>query len=473
MSLETSAAEILAARTQMALTLGFHIVLAAISIGLPALTLLAEWRAYRTGDPVYRELARRWAKATGVLFAVGAVSGTVLSFEMGTLWPHFMAKFGQVFGAAFAMEGIAFFIEAIFIGVYLYGWDRLSPRAHLLTGIPIVVGGVASAFFVVTVNSWMNQPRGFRIDAHGDVTDVRPLAAMFNPATPPEAVHLILASFMVCGFTVASVYAVALLRGRRDAYHRRAFAIPFTFAAVTAPIQVLVGDWATRFVSTNQPVKFAAIEGIEHTRSGVPFRLGFLEIPNGLSLLLKFDPHARLRGLDAWPADLRPPEHVPHYAFDLMVTIGTLLVLLGAWALLSWWRRRELPRSRWFLRAAAPAGVGAIIAMEAGWTATEVGRQPWIVYGVMRVDQAVNPGSGLTAGLYVVMAVYALLAVVTVTVLRRIARAPETAVGVATGGSTPPGAEPGTGAEPDAEADTGVGSGTGTGAAEDQKGALR
>jgi len=425
MSIASTATDFMAARTQMALTLGFHIVLAAIGIGLPALTLLAEWRGHRTGDPVYRELARRWARATGVLFAVGAVSGTVLSFEMGTLWPHFMAKFGAVFGAAFAMEGIAFFIEAIFIGVYLYGWDRLSPRAHMLTGLPIVIGGVASAFFVVTVNSWMNQPRGFRIDAQGDVVDVRPLAAMFNPATPPEAVHLILASFMVCGFTVASVYAVGLLRGRRDAYVKRGFAIPFTFAAVTAPIQVIVGDWATRFVADKQPIKFAAMEGIERTQDGVPFKVGFLEIPNMLSVLLRFDPHARLRGLDSWPRDLEPPAHVPHYAFDLMVGIGTALVLLGAWALLAWWRRRDLPRSRWFLRAASLAGVGAALAMEAGWTTTEVGRQPWIVYGVMRTGDAVNEGSGLTAGLYVVIAVYAVLAAVTVTVLRRIAKAPE------------------------------------------------
>lgn len=424
MTFASSAGEILAARTQMALTLGFHIVLAAIGIGMPALTLLAEWRGTRTRDPVYRELARRWAKATGVLFAVGAVSGTALSFEMGTLWPRFMARFGAVFGVAFAMEGIAFFIEAIFIGVYLYGWDRLSPRAHLLSGLPIVVGGVASAFFVVTVNSWMNQPRGFRIDAQGRVTDVRPLAAMFNPATPTEGVHLILASLMVCGFTVASVYAVAMLRGKRDAYHRRAFAIPFTLAAVVAPIQVLVGDWATRFVAARQPVKFAAMEGIERTRDGVPLRFGPVEIPDMLSLMLRFDPKARLRGLDSWPRDLEPPAHIPHYAFDLMAGIGTLLVLLGGWALLAWWRRRALPRSRWFLRAAALSGVGAVIAMEAGWTTTEVGRQPWIVYGVMRTDQGANPGSGLTIGLYVVVVVYAVLAAVTITVLRRIARTP-------------------------------------------------
>src|SRR5690349_1999310 len=188
----------------MAFTLGFHIVLASIGIGLPALTILAEWRSQRTGDPAYEALARTWMKAAGVLFAVGAVSGTVLSFEMGTLWPNFMKTYGQVFGAAFSMEGIAFFIEAIFMGIYLYGWDRLSPRAHLLTGIPVVISGLLSAFFVVCVNSWMNQPQGFKL-VNGEVTDVRPLRAMFNPATPPQAAHLILASLMVCGFIVASV----------------------------------------------------------------------------------------------------------------------------------------------------------------------------------------------------------------------------------------------------------------------------
>lgn len=411
-------ADFMAARSQMAFTLGFHIVLASIGIGLPALTVLAEWRGIRTGDPHYRELARRWAKATGVLFAVGAVSGTVLSFEMGTLWPHFMATYGQVFGAAFAMEGIAFFIEAIFIGIYLYGWNRLSPKAHLLSGIPIAVSGILSAFFVVTVNSWMNQPRGFHV-VNGKVTDVHPIQAMFNPATPPEATHLIIASLMVCGFVVASVYSMPLLRGRGTRYHKLGFAIPFTLAAVCAPIQLIVGDWAVRFVSEKQPVKFAAMEGVDHTQAGVPFKAGPVEIPNGLSLLLKFDPHAKLRGLDMVAVKDRPPAPVVHTAFDLMAGIGTALILLAAWALLAWLRRRDLPRSPWFLRAALFAGVAAVVAMEAGWTVTEVGRQPWIVYGVMRTSGAVSTAHGLQWGLYAVFALYALLGGVTVWVLRR------------------------------------------------------
>jgi cytochrome d ubiquinol oxidase subunit I len=417
-STSTVPGDFLAARSQMAFTLGFHIILASIGIGLPAITVLAEWRALKTGDRAYRELARRWARATGVLFAVGAVSGTVLSFEMGTLWPHFMATYGQVFGPAFAMEGIAFFVEAIFIGIYLYGWDRLSPRAHLLTGIPIVVSGILSSFFVVTVNSWMNQPKGFHV-AGGRVTDVHPLAAMFNPATPTEAAHLIVASLMVCGFVVASVYAVPLLRGRATRYHRLGFAIPFTMAGALAPVQLVVGDWATRFVSSHQPVKFAAMEGVDRTRSGVPFRLGPLQIPDGLSLMLKFHPNAAIQGIDAVPVNDRPPAEVVHTAFDIMIGIGTALLLLAGWALLAWWRRRDLPRSRWFPRLALLSGAAAVVAMEAGWTVTEVGRQPWIVYGVMRTSSAVNTSGGLQWGLYIVVALYAALAAVTIWVLRR------------------------------------------------------
>ncbi|WP_329519310.1 cytochrome ubiquinol oxidase subunit I [Spirillospora sp. NBC_01491] len=445
-----SPADFMAARQQMAFTLGFHIVLASIGIGLPAITLLAEWRALRTGDPVYAELARRWMKAAGVLFAVGAVSGTVLSFEMGTLWPGFMDKYGQVFGAAFALEGIAFFIEAIFMGIYLYGWDRLSPRVHFLTGIPVVIAGLLSASFVLTVNSWMNQPRGFKL-VDGEVTDVNPLAAMFNPATPVQAVHLILASLMVCGFIVASVYAVALLRdhraGRVDRYHRLGFAIPFSLGAVCAPLQVVVGDWAIRFVADNQPAKFAAMEGVEHTEAGVPFRFAVFEIPNALSMMLKFDAHATLRGMDSIPADVRPPAEVVKTSFEIMIALGMALLALAAWWALSWWLRRraagrtgdldgrrELPWKPWFLRAATLTGVAAAIAMEAGWTTTEVGRQPWIVYGVMRTEEAVNPSPGLRWGLYIVVGVYAVLAAATISVLRRMRRRPEPAL---PGGGTP------------------------------------
>jgi cytochrome bd ubiquinol oxidase subunit I len=426
-----TAADLAAARSQMALSLGWHIVLACFGVGMPAITLIAEWRGQRTGDPNYRLLARRWARAMGVLFAVGAVSGTILSFEMGLLWPGLMGTYGQVIGLPFAMEGIAFFIEAIFLGIYLYAWDRLPPRTHLLTGVPVVLAGTASAFFVVTANAWMNQPTGFE-QAGGRIVAVDPWAAMFNPATPPQTAHLIVAAFMVAGFGMASVYAVAMLRGRRDRYHRLGFLVPFTLAALLTPVQIGVGDWAARFVADRQPVKLAAMEGIFTTARGVPLHVGGIavdgqlryavEVPDGLSLLARWDPKATIRGLDQVPVTDRPPVNVVHPAFDLMVGCGVVLLTLAGWALLAWWRRRDLPRSPWFLRAAAASGVLAVLALEAGWVTTEVGRQPWIVYGIERTADAVNPAPGLRYGFALVAAVYALLTVVTVAVLRRLAR---------------------------------------------------
>ncbi|WP_067069683.1 cytochrome ubiquinol oxidase subunit I [Carbonactinospora thermoautotrophica] len=424
-------ADFMAARMQMAFTLGVHIVFACFGIGLPALTVFAEWRGVRTGDPHYLLLARRWAKAMGVLFAVGAVSGTILSFEMGTLWPRFMAAFGPAIGLPFAIEGIAFFVEAIFLGIYLYGWDRLPPKVHVLTGIPIVLGGLASAFFVVTVNAFMNDPAGIRVE-DGRVVEVRPLAAMFNQAVPTQTSHMIVAAFLVASFGVASVYAVAMLRGRRDRYHRLGLILPFTVGAVLAPVQFLIGDLAARYVADHQPAKFAAMEGVLRTEAGAPFHLGGIvdgdrmrfavQIPNGLSLLLRFDPDAVIRGLDSIPPDARPPVAVVHLSFQVMVGIGTLLMGLAAWFALTWWRRRDLPRSPWFLRLTAVSGVLAAIALEAGWVTTEVGRQPWIVHGVMRTADAVNPNPGLTTGLYVVLAVYVVLVTATVVVLRRMTR---------------------------------------------------
>jgi cytochrome bd ubiquinol oxidase subunit I len=426
-------ADLFAARSQMALSLGWHIVVACLGVGFPALVMLAEWRGIRTGEPAYALLARRWARALGVLFAVGAVSGTILSFEMGILWPGLMGTYGEVIGLPFAIEGIAFFVEAIFLGVYLYGWDRLPPRVHLLTGVPILLAGIASAFFVVTANAWMQQPRGFDL-VDGEVTNVDPWAAMFNPATPPQTVHMILAAFVVAGFLVASVYAVALLRGRRDRYHRLGFLLAFTVAAVVVPVQIGVGDWAAHFVATNQPAKLAAMEGVFRTARGVPLHLGgierdgelryTIEIPYGLSLLAHWDPHAEIAGLDQVPAADRPPVTVVHWAFQLMVASGLALLGLAAWFALAWWRRHDLPRSRWFLRAAALAGAAAVLALEAGWVTTEVGRQPWIVWGVMRTSEAVSNAPGLRYGLYLLLVVYALLAFATVYVLRRLARVP-------------------------------------------------
>jgi cytochrome bd ubiquinol oxidase subunit I len=422
------------ARQQMAFSLGSHIIIASLGMAFPFLVVFAEWRGQRTGDRVYDTLARRWAKAMGVLFAVGAVSGTILSFEFGILWPAWMRRFGDVMGLPFAMEGFAFFLEAIFVGIYLYGWDRLPPRVHLLTGIPIGIAGVASAFFVVAANGWMNTPTGFEI-VGGRVTDVDPWAAFFNDALWPEAMHMILAAFIVAGCLVATPYAWAMLHGKNDRYHRIGLALPLTVALVTVPIQIVVGDWAARNVAHNQPTKLAAMEGQFDTERGAPIHIGGwfdtdgeirfgIRIPKGLSLLARHEPNAEIQGLEAVPPEDRPPVNVVRLAFQTMVGIAFGLLGLGLWMLIAWRRNRTLPRSRWFLRFAVAAGPAAVIALEAGWVVTEVGRQPWIVYEVMRVADAVTTAPNIRYGYFLLVAVYAVLAVATLYVLRRLARIP-------------------------------------------------
>jgi cytochrome d ubiquinol oxidase subunit I len=426
------AANLVMARSQMALSLGWHIVFACFGIAFPALVVFTEWLGHRRGEPALTRLAHTWAKAMGVLFAAGAVSGTLLSFEMGILWPGLMDRFGEVFGFPFVLEGFAFFVEAIFVGVYLFGWERLSARAHMLSALPMVVAGIAGAFFVVSANAWMNNPTGFRLDARGDVVDARPWAAMFGPSTWPQFTHMWMAAFMVTGFLTASVYAVGILRGRRDRYHRMGLLIPLTVAAVATPVQIGVGDWIATTVADNQPAKLAAMEGLYETTAGAGLSIGGIyvdnelryavRIPHGLSLLIHHDPDGVVRGLEEVPADERPPVNMVHLAYNAMVGVGVALLGLAAWFGLVWWRRRRLPDTVWFPRAVAVAGVAAVVAMEAGWITTEVGRQPWIVYGLMRTSDAVSPAPGLGWGLVAVVAVYGVLTGFTVVVLRRMAR---------------------------------------------------
>jgi len=425
------ATDLLFAREQMAFSLGWHIIVACFGVGFPALVLFAEWRSYRRGDRDLAALAHTWARALGVLFAVGAVSGTILSFEMGMLWPGLMSRFGAIYGFPFTLEGFAFFLEAIFVGVYLFGWDRLSPRAHLLCGVPILVSGVFGAFCVVAANSWLNTPEGFTV-RDGEIVDVHPVAAMFNPSTWPETAHMVLAALMVTGFCTAAVYAVGMLRGRRDRYHRLGLLVPLTLGAVAAPVQIVVGDWIAGTVAEHQPVKLAALEGLSHGGTHIPLSLGgvyvnvklryALRIPSGLSLLVDRNPNGRVAGLDTAPPELRPPVNITHLSYDLMVSIGFGLLALAAWLGFVWWRRRDLPRSRWFLRAVAVSGIAAVAALEAGWTATEVGRQPWVVYEIQLTRDAVSTAPGLRYGFFAVLAVYAVLTWLTGWVLRRLAR---------------------------------------------------
>jgi len=422
------------AREQMAFSLGTHIVIACIGMSVPFIVVFAEWRGQRTGDPVYTTLARRWAKALGVLFAVGAVTGTILSFEFGILWPRWMGRYGDVMGLPFAMEGFAFFLEAIFIGIYLYGWDRLPPRVHLWTGVPIGIAGVASAFFVVAANGWMNEPTGFRLDAQGNVVHVDPFAAMFNSALWPEATHMILAAFIVGGGLFAMPYAWRLLRGGATRYHRVGLMVPLTIAMVAAPVQIVVGDWAARHVAEHQPVKLAAMEGLYRTESGAPIHVlgvyvdnhvvGGIAIPDGLSILAFHNADATVKGLQTVTAADRPPVNVVRASFQVMVAIGTAMVALGLWMLLAWRKRRAMPRSRWFLRAALATGPAAVVALECGWVVTEVGRQPWIVYNVMRVRDAVTDAPNIRFGFIGLVLLYVVLFTFTVLVLRRLARVP-------------------------------------------------
>jgi len=427
------AAETFAARQQMTLSLGWHIVIACLGVGFPIVILTAEWLGLR-GDAAAARLARHWAKAFGVLFAVGAVSGTILSFEFGILWPGLMGTFGDVWGLPFAIEGVAFFLEAIFLGIYLYGWDRFTPRAHLLVGLPIPFAGVASAIFVVTANAWMNQPSGFDVAhyaATGKVRGVDPWAAMFNPATPPETAHMVFAAIMVAGFAVSSVYAWGLLHGRRDRYHRVGFLVPFVIAAVATPVQIGLGDWSARFLYERQPVKFAALEGVMETTTRAPLTIGGiyvdgevrygLKIPAALSFMADRDLDAVIRGLEEVPADERPPVAIVRTAFQGMVGIGSLLLGLGLWLAITLVRRRDLPRSRIFLCGAVAAGPLAALALELGWVTTEVGRQPWIVYRLMRVEEAVTGASGIRFGYYALIVVYAVLTSATVGALRHLA----------------------------------------------------
>jgi cytochrome bd ubiquinol oxidase subunit I len=421
-----------AGRAQMGTSLAFHLTFAVLGVGLPLMMLIAEGLHLRTGDPVWRALAVRWSKAFAILFAVGAVSGTIISFELGLLFPRFMAFAGGIIGLPFSLEGFAFFIEAIFLGIYLYGWKRLSPRAHWLAGFPVAISGVASAFFIVTASAWMNVPRGFRLE-QGRVTHVNPLAAMFNPAWATETSHMVLGAYLATAFGVASVYAVGMLRGRRDSYHRRALALGLATAAIMAPLQLGVGDLLGRTVAQNQPAKLAAIEGQYPTERGAGLSLGSFPVPGHdravlnvrvpklLSVLAFDDAHAKVRGLSSFPKRDRTPLTLPvRLSFLGMVGIGTFLVALSLWY---WVRRRGRPRpeDRWTLLALAASGPLAFLANELGWLVSEFGRQPWVIYGVLRTRDAVTTASGLDVTFTGFLLLYVGLSVATVWLLRRLA----------------------------------------------------
>jgi cytochrome d ubiquinol oxidase subunit I len=420
--------DLLAARAQMAMSLAFHIIFAVVGIGMPVLMVIAERRWQKTGDAIYLDLAKRWAKGTAILFAVGAVSGTVLSFELGLLWPAFMEHAGAIIGMPFSLEGFAFFTEAIFLGVYLYGWDRISPRAHLASGVLVAVSGTLSGIFVVIANAWMNAPTGFDL-ADGRLTNIDPVAAMANPMAVQQTLHMTLAAFVATGFAVAGIHAFLLLRQPDNAFHRRALGVALLVGVPAAILQPISGDISARAVARWQPAKLAAMEAHFTTMRGAPLTIGgwpdedaqetrwAIEIPRGLSLLAFHDPDAEVLGLESFPRDEWPPVWPVHLAFQVMVALGTFLALVGLWVTWLAARKRDLSAHRGLLRTLTIAAPMGFMAIEAGWTVTEVGRQPWVIYGILRTSEAVTPMPGLVVPFVTFTLLYLLLGVIVVWLL--------------------------------------------------------
>lgn len=422
--------DLLAARSQMAMSLGFHIVFAMIGIAMPAMMVLAERRWLKTGDPVYLDLAKRWAKGTAILFAVGAVSGTVLSFELGLLWPRFMEFAGPIIGMPFSLEGFAFFTEAIFLGIYLYGWNRIPPAAHLMAGVVVAVSGVLSGIFVVIANAWMNTPAGLEM-AGSQIISLDPLRAMANPGAFPQTLHMTLAAYASTGIGVAGIHALMLLKQPGNDFHRRAMSVALLVGVPAALLLPLSGDINGRFIAKYQPAKLAAAEALFSTQAGAPAWIGGLPdmetrttrfgfaIPRLLSLLAHHDPDAVVIGLDSIPRDEWPPVPVVHLAFQVMIGLGSFLALLSAWVAWKAFRKRDLVESRWLLRGLVLAAPMGFIATEAGWVVTEVGRQPWIISGIMRTADAVTPMPGLIVPFLGFTILYLLLAAAVVWLLYR------------------------------------------------------
>ena len=431
---------LLAARVQMADSLMFHIIFSVLSIGVPLLLCIAEGLALWHKDPVWMALARRWSKAVALIFVVGAVSGTVISFELGLLWPTYMKFTGAVIGPLFAFEGIMFFTEAIFLGIYLYGWDRLSPTAHWLCSFPIWIAGLGAAPMIVAVNSWMNTPTGF-VYNNGQLSGVNTVQAIFNPAMPYEIMHMILGAYVGAGFAVAMVYAFALLRGKCDEYHRKALLLGLTMGLIAIPLQMMSGDLIARSLETLQPAKLASMEAVYTTSEHVPLHLmgipnvpqqGWytqgLVIPNGLSFLVGFSGSTTVIGLNAAPANNEPGASlIPliHLAFDLMVLFGSFILLIAAlfW-ILFFVRTWVMPEWQWLLWCIVICGPMGLLAVECGWIVTEVGRQPWVIYNYLRTADAVTPAPYLNLTFLIFSLIYLVLAVMLIVLLVRQARVP-------------------------------------------------
>ncbi|WP_342645150.1 cytochrome ubiquinol oxidase subunit I [Mucilaginibacter sp. CSA2-8R] len=422
--------DFLAARSQMALSLGFHIVYACIGMVMPFFMAVAHYRWLKTRDENHKNIAKAWSKGVAIFFATGAVSGTILSFELGLLWPKFMQHAGPIFGMPFSLEGTAFFIEAIALGFFLYGWDRLNPVFHWFTGVVVGISGLASGILVVAANSWMNSPAGFDY-VNGQYINIDPMKAMFNQAWFSEALHMTLAAFASTGFAVAGVHALMIVRKRNVNFHREAFKIAAGFAAVAAILQPLAGDIAAKSVAKRQPAKLAAMEAYFKTQPASPLVIGGipdekqkkvnygLEIPGLLSFLVYDNFHEPVKGLDQIPEKDQPPVAITHYSFQVMVGFGMFMMLVGVLYLIAVWFKKHWLERDWLLKLFIIAIPTGFIAVEAGWMVTEIGRQPWIINGIMRTADAVTPMPGIAYSFYLFTAIYFSLSIVVVFLLYR------------------------------------------------------
>jgi cytochrome d ubiquinol oxidase subunit I len=422
--------DLLAARLQMAVSLGFHIIFACIGMAMPFFMAISGYKYLKSGKEVYKDLTKAWSIGVAIFFAVGAVSGTALSFELGLLWPTFMEHAGPIFGMPFSWEGTAFFIEAIALGLFLYGWDRLHPWVHWGSGVVVGLSGVASGIFVVAANAWMNAPAGFDwID--GQAHNIDPVAAMFNEAWFSQALHMTIAAFVATGFAVAGLHALLLLKDRHNLFHQTALKIALSVGAVAALLQPLSGDISAKDVAERQPAKLAAMEALFKTSQPADFVIGgipdeeskqvnyAIHIPKLLSFLAHGDFNAEVTGLDAFPEDEQPPVLITHIAFQVMIICGMLMALIGLLFLIFNWRWKHLLNRSWFLWMITLAMPLGFIAVEAGWTVTEVGRQPWIIYGIMRTEDAVSSMPGLDVTFYIFTGLYLMLSFILVWLMRR------------------------------------------------------
>jgi cytochrome d ubiquinol oxidase subunit I len=424
--------DLFAARSQMGVSLGFHIIFACIGMVMPFFMAVSHYKWLRTGEERYKSITKAWSRGVAIFFVTGAVSGTMLSFELGLLWPEFMKHAGPIFGMPFSLEGVAFFIEAIALGFFLYGWDKLNKWFHWFTGLLTGLTGVASGILVVAANAWMNAPTGFDYvppgagGGSGQFLHINPWQAMANPAWYPEALHMILAAFVATGFAVAGVHAWMVYRGKNVDFHFKAFRIAATFAAVAAILQPFSGDIAAKSAAKLQPPKLAAMESLFHSQSPAPLLIGGIpdvssktvkygiEIPGMLSFLVHDNFHEKVTGLDEVPPANQPPVTVVHFAFQLMVLLGILLFLLGILYLYGTWRKKTWLRARWLLKTFVITIPLGFLAIEAGWTVTEVGRQPWIIYGIMRTKDAVTPMPGIVYTFCLFTLVYLMLSAIIV-----------------------------------------------------------